>query len=263
MKMKAILVTGASSGIGKEFARQFAYRGYDLLLVARRQEELAKIKEEFIEEYKVKVEYLACDIAKDPKAVYDHCKQNDIDVSVLINNAGYGDYTSFMNADLDKLEGMIDLNNKALVALTYYFLPEMKKQGYGHIINVGSVASFMPGPYMAVYYATKAFVMSFSMALREELKNDGIKVSVLCPGPVRSDFWKVADADNTAMNTSRFSRSAIDAAKSGYSLFETGKAYVVDGSLNKVLVGFARHLPLELCARLVGEVQKRVKGKAD
>jgi short-subunit dehydrogenase len=261
--MNVILVTGASGGIGKEFARQFAYRGYDLFLVARRKEELEKIKEEFEEEYKIHVSVMACDIAKDPKSVYDYCKENDLQVSVLINNAGYGDYTSFMNADLDKLQGMIDLNNKALVSLTYYFLKDMKENGYGHIINVGSVASFLPGPYMAVYYATKAFVLSFSMALREELRKENIKVSVLCPGPVKSDFWKVADGDKTAMNTSMFSRMTTDAAKSGYSLFETGKAYVVDGGLNKAMIAVARHLPLELCARLVGTIQKRVKGKAE
>jgi len=261
--MRVVLVTGASGGIGKEFVRQFAYRGYDLFLVARREEELKKIKEEFVEEYKVNVEYLACDIAKDPDRVYEYSKEKGFHVAVLVNNAGYGDYTSFINADLEKLQGMIDLNDKALVTLTYRFLKEMKKDGYGHIINVGSVASFMPGPYMAVYYATKAFVMSFSMALREELRGENIKVSVLCPGPVRSDFWKVADADKTAMNTSRFSRSTIDAAKSGYSLFESGKAYVVDGELNKALVFAARHLPLEICARLVGKIQKSVKGKAE
>ena len=125
------------------------------------------------------MEILACDLVKDPKAVYDYCHEKGIEVSVLVNNAGYGDYKKFVDADLDKLLGMIDLNNKALVALTHYFVKDMKEMGYGHIINVGSVASFMPGPYMAVYYASKAFVMSFSLALREELKKDSIKVSVL------------------------------------------------------------------------------------
>ena len=260
--MKVILVTGASSGIGKEFARQFAYRGYNLFLVARREELLKQIKEEFEEEYEVSVYYLACDIAKDPKQVYDVCKERGHEVTVLINNAGFGDYLSFVNADLKKLQDMVDLNAKALMSLTYYFVKDMKENGYGHIINTGSVASFMPGPYMAVYYATKAFVMSFSMALREELKEYNIKVSVLCPGPTKSDFWNVADAGNTAMNTSVFSRTVTDVAKTGYSLFESGKAYAIDGFLNKTLIAFARHLPLEYCARAVGFVQRKVKGKA-
>ena len=261
--MRTVLVTGASGGIGKEFARQFAYRGYNVLLVARREEVLKQIKEEFEEEYKVNVQYFACDIAKDPKAVYDFCKEHDLDVSVLVNNAGYGDYKSFVNADLDKLLAMIDLNNKALVSLSHYFIPEMKRIGYGHIINLGSVASFMPGPYMAVYYATKAFVMSFSLALREELEKDDIKVSVLCPGPVSSDFWKRADGADSLMEKSAFSRTATDAAVTGYSLFESGKAYAIDGGFNHLLVSCARMLPLELAARAVGFVQKKVKGKAD
>lgn len=261
--MRTVLVTGASGGIGKEFARQFAYRGYNVVLVARREELLKQIRDEFEEEYKVNVEYLACDIAKDPEAVYRFCKEKGLDVTVLVNNAGYGDYTSFANADLDKLLGMIDLNDRALVALTHYFVKDMKKFGYGQIINVGSVASFMPGPYMAVYYASKAFVMSFSMALREELKNDSIKVSVLCPGPVSSGFWDVADAGNTAMNRSPFTRTPTQAAVTGYSLFESGRAYAVDGRLNRFMVTLARHLPLEVAARAVGFVQKKVKGKAD
>ena len=261
--MKTVLITGASGGIGKELARQFAYHGYNVCLVARREEQLKQIKEEFTDEYKVEVNYLTCDITKDPEAVYKFCHENDLEVSVLVNNAGYGDYKNFMSGDLEKLEGMIDLNNKALVALTYYFLKDMKKQGYGQIINVGSVASFMPGPYMAVYYATKSFVMSFSMALREELRKDNIKVSVLCPGPTGSDFWKVADGESSKMVDSIFSRTVTQAAVTGYSLFESGKAYAVDGAVNKAMVVFARHLPLELCARLVGMVQSKVKGKAE
>ncbi len=260
--MRTVLVTGASGGIGKEFARQFAYRGYNVVLVARREELLEQIKKEFEEEYKVNVEYLACDIAKNPKAVYDFCREKGLEVTVLVNNAGYGDYTSFVSADLDKLLNMIDLNDKALVALTHYFVKDMKEIGYGQIINVGSVASFMPGPYMAVYYASKAFVMSFSMALREELKGDNIKVSVLCPGPVSSGFWDVADAGNTAMNRSPFTRTPTEAAVTGYSLFESGKPYAVDGGLNRFMVGLVRHLPLEVAARAVGFVQKKVKGKA-
>ncbi len=261
--MKAVLVTGASGGIGKEFARQFAFRGYNLVLVARREEELKQIKKEFEEEYGISAEYFACDLAEDPKAVYDFCKENGIEVSVLINNAGFGDYKAFIDADLDKMMNMIDLNDKALVALSHYFINDMKELGYGHIINVGSVASFMPGPYMAVYYASKAFVMSFSLALREELKNDNIKVSVLCPGPVASDFWNRAQGDHSLVGTSPFTRTPTDAAVSGYSLFESGKAYKIDGMFNQLMIKAVRFLPLELAARTVGFVQKKVKGKAD
>ena len=261
--MKVVLVTGASSGIGKEFARQFAYRGYNLVLVARRKELLEEMKEEFVSEYKVNVDYLACDLTDDPKAVYDFCREKDYDVSVLINNAGYGDYGSFIESDLDKALGMIELNNKALVALTYYFIKDMRNAGYGHVINIGSVASLIPGPYMAVYYATKAFVMSFSMALREELRKDNIKVSVLCPAPTKSDFWKVANGETTSIYNNVFSRTAVDAAKTGYELFTSNRPYAIDGMPYKLAIGLARHLPLELCARAVGFIQSRTKKKKD
>lgn len=261
--MKAVLVTGASSGIGKELARQFAYRGYNLILVARREDLLKQIEEEFIEEYHIEVDHFACDLSKDPKAVYDFCKEKGYTVTVLINNAGYGDYGAFIESDLDKALGMIDLNNKALVSLTYYFVQDMKKNGYGHIINTGSVASFIPGPYMAVYYATKSFVMSFSMALREELRKDGIHVSVLCPAPTKSDFWTRANGETAAVYDNILARTSLDAAKTGYSLFESNKPYAIDGASYKFLIGLARHLPLELCARAVGLVQSKTKKKAN
>ena len=260
--MKAVLVTGASRGIGKEFARQFAYRGYNLVLVARREDLLEQIKAEFEEEYNIEIACLACDIAADPKAVYDFCKDNAYEISVLVNNAGYGDYGDFIDSDIRKLEGMIDLNNTALITLTYHFIKDMKERGYGHVINVGSVASLIPGPHMAVYYATKAFVMSFSMALREELRKDGIKVSVLCPAPTKSDFWNTAEADTSSDFDQRVFRTTTDAAKTGYMLFETNKPYAIDGLAYRIIIGAARHMPLELCARLVGMIQDRTKKKS-
>lgn len=257
--MKYVLITGASSGIGKQLAREFAKKGHNLLLTARREELLKELKEELEKEYACNVLYYPCDIAKDPKALYDYCHDNHLSVSVLVNNAGYGDYGAFLDADLDKLLDMIELNNKALVALTYYFLPQMKEEGQGHILNTGSVASFIPGPYMAVYYATKAFVLSFSMALREELKDDNIHVSVLCPAPTKSDFWKVAGGETTAVYNNIFARTAQNAAKTGYELYESEKPYAIDGMAYKVLIGIARHLPLELAARSVGFLQSKTK----
>ena len=259
--MKVVLVTGASSGIGKEFARQFAYRGYNLVLVARRQDLLEEIQNEFVKEYNINIDYLSCDLSENPKQVYDFCKEKNYEVTVLVNNAGYGDYGTFIESDIDKTLGMIDLNNKALVALTYYFIKDMKQLGFGHVINVGSVASFMPGPYMAVYYATKAFVMSFSMALREELRKDNIKVSVLCPAPTKSDFWKVANGETTSVYDNMFARTITDAAKTGYELFETNKAYAIDGYPYKLMISLVRLMPLELSARLMGYLQSKTKKK--
>ena len=259
--MKYVLITGASSGIGKEFAKQFAKHGYNLLLVARRLELLQSLKEELLKEYNCNVEILAKDICEDCKAVYDYCVNNDFKISVLVNNAGFGDYGRFIDSDIDKYMEMIELNNKALVALTYYFIKDMKESGYGHIINVGSVASFMPGPYMAVYYATKAFVLSFSLALREELKNDNIHVSVLCPAPTKTDFWKVANGETTSVYDNIFSRSPEDAAKTGYDMFEKNKAYAIDGLAYKFMIGIVRYMPLELAARTLGYIQSKTKDK--
>lgn len=259
--MKYVLITGASSGIGKEFALQYAMHGYNLILVARRKELLNELKDEIINNYNCNVEVFACDISLNPKAVYDFCIENNYQVSVLVNNAGYGDYGRFDEADIDKLLAMIELNNKALVALTYYFIPMMKKDNYGHIINTGSVASFMPGPYMAVYYATKAFVMSFSLALREELKLDNINVSVLCPAPTKTDFWTVANGETTAVYDNVFARTSKDAAKTGFDMFSENKAYAIDGITYKILIGLIRHMPLELVAKYLGKIQAKTKKK--
>ena len=259
--MKTVLITGASSGIGKEFALQFAEHGYDLVLVARRKKLLDEVKKEINEKYHVSIDTYACDVAKDPKAVYDYCHTKNKRIDVLVNNAGYGDYGKFIESDLDKALGMIELNNKALVALTYYFIKDMKFNGYGHIVNTGSVASFIPGPYMAVYYATKSFVMSFSMALREELRNDNIRVSVLCPAPTKSAFWNVANGETTAVYDNIFARTTKQAAETGYKMFEENKPYAIDGVPYKLLIGAARHLPLEACSRLVGFVQLKTKEK--
>ena len=259
--MKYVLITGASSGIGKELAKQFAKNGYNLLLVARRKELLDSLKEELLNEYSCNVEVLAMDVSENPKAIYDYCIENNLKISVLINNAGFGDYGKFMDSDLDKYMEMIELNNKSLVALTYHFLKDMKEYGYGHIINVGSVASFMPGPYMAVYYATKAFVMSFSLALREELKNDNIHVSVLCPAPTKTDFWKVANGETTSVYDNLFARTAADAADTGFKMFRQNKAFAIDGLAYKVMIGIVRYMPLELAARTIGYLQGKTKNR--
>lgn len=259
--MKTVLITGASSGIGKELARIYAVKGYNEVLVARRQDLLKQVQDELTSQYHVDVKYFVCDLSKNPKEVYDYCISNNIKIDVLVNNAGYGNYGKFIDADLDKTLGMIELNNKSLVALTYYFVKEMKENGGGHILNVGSVASFVPGPYMAVYYATKSFVLSFSAAIRQELKNDNIKVSVLCPAPTKSNFWQTAGSTTTAVYDNIFARTSEDAAKTGYNVMKNNKLYSIDGIPYKILIGIARILPVEFVAKVIGFIQSKTKEK--
>lgn len=259
--MKTVLITGASSGIGKELARLYAIKGYNEVLVARREELLKSIQAELTKSYNVDVKYYVCDLAKNPKDAYDYCVNNNIKIDILVNNAGYGDYCRFIDADIDKTLGMIDLNNKALVALTYYFIKDMKANGKGQILNVGSVASFMPGPYMAVYYATKSFVLSFSAAIREELRKEHIKVSVLCPAPTKSPFWDVAGSTTTAVYNNVFARTSTQAAQTGIDVVNKNKLYSVDGVIYKLLVGFVRHMPIALSAKVVSIIQSKTKEK--
>ena len=257
--MKTVLITGASSGIGKEFALKFAKKGYNLVLVSRRRNLLTKLKKEINNE-NINIDCYACDLTVNPKAVYDYCKKKKIQVDVLVNNAGFGEYGKFIDCNINEAKQMIDLNDKALVELTYYFIKDMKDNGYGHIINTASVASFVPGPYMAVYYASKAFVLSFSLALRQELKQDNIRVSTLCPGNTDTDFWKVAKVDNSKNS---FTRTSEQAATTGMKMFEDNGAYAVDGLLNKLAVGIVRHLPLEFTSKVINYIQKNMKEKKD
>lgn len=261
--MRRVLITGASSGIGKEFAHSFGSRGFDLVLTARSEDALKQLKDELIDEYHIAVDYVCADLLSEEGAdsVYRYCKDNDISVAVLVNNAGFGDYGVFMDCDIEKQLKMIDLNCKALIHMTYLFLPDMKEKGYGKILNVGSIASFMPGPYMSVYYATKAFVLSFSLALREELRDHNIGVVTLCPGPTNTSFAKNAEATNAKVFDKLFGRDPQKVAEYGYKLFAENKAYGVEGLLNKTGAFFGRLLPPALAAKAVAYVQSKSRNK--
>ncbi|MBQ1509186.1 MAG: SDR family oxidoreductase [Erysipelotrichaceae bacterium] len=261
--MTSVLITGATGGIGREFARSFGSRGFDLVLVGRNGDTLEELKGELLKEYAIDVAVVAADLSKEngPEEVYEACHRLGISVAVLVNNAGFGDYGPFIDSDLGKQRTMIDLNCKSLVSLTYLFLQDMKENGYGRIINVGSIASFMPGPQMSVYYATKSFVLSFSMALREELKDTGISVTTLCPGPTRTGFAKQAQATEAQVFSRLVTRDPQSVAEYGYKLFAEDKAYGVEGFFNKAGALISRHLPLSLSTRIVGLVQSMTRKK--
>ena len=258
--MNYILITGAGSGLGREFAKSFAERGFNLLLVSRNTGKLEEVKSEILKEKQVNIICLGVDLSKEDgsQEIYDYCKKNSLNVIVLVNNAGYGDYGELAEGDIATYKNMLDLNDKALMTLTYLFLQDMKKDRFGHIINVASIAGFMPGPYMAVYYASKAFVLSFSLAIKEELKPYSIKVTTLCPGPVRTSFWERAGVKMSGFKDSWLARDAKNVARTLMKAFDSGKGLVIDGFINKAAVFGANMLGKERLAETVGKAQKKL-----
>lgn len=187
------LITGASSGIGRDMARVLAKKGYDLVLVARNAETLKQLAEELKEKQQIKIETIAMDLS-----IIENCKElhkKVKDVDILINNAGFGDCGNFTKTSLEKEISMINTNIVAYHILMKLYLIDMKAKGSGKILNVASIAGFMPGPLMSTYYATKAYIVRISESIREELKKEKSKVqiSILCPGPVSTNFNKVAN----------------------------------------------------------------------
>lgn len=218
--MKA-LITGASSGIGRDMARYLSKLGYDLVIVARRKELLEELKKDL--STNVKVECL--DISQQENCIKLFEQNKDVDI--LINNAGFGDFGKFSETDLEKELSMIDTNIKSLHILTKLYLQEMKNKDSGHILNVASIAGFMSGPLMATYYATKNYVVSLTKAISKELKKDksNVKISVLCPGPVNTNFDNVANVKFSlkGLSSEYVARYAIDKMLKGKEVIIPGK----------------------------------------
>lgn len=247
--MKA-LITGASSGIGLDMARYLATLGYDLILVARDKERLQKLQEELSVEVKIIIADLS-DMNK-VKEVYVLTKNDNIDI--LINNAGFGDCGLFDETDLNKELNMIDLNIKAVHMLTKLFLKDMKKRDSGHILNVSSSSAYMPGPLMATYYSTKAYVLRLTTSIYEELrrKKSKVRVSCLCPGPVATNFNKVANVKFAVkpLSSEFVAKYAIDQSLNG-------KLIIIPGFKMKCACFFSRFLSNKFLARITYRIQKR------
>jgi short-subunit dehydrogenase len=241
---ETVLITGASSGIGLELAKCFAADGCRLILVARNRDALEKLAEELRLKNKIEVIVLPADLSlpETPKRIFEKLSAQKIFVDVLVNNAGFGTHSAFVETSLPRQLEMLQVNITALTELTGLFLPGMIQRKRGGILNVGSVAGFQPGPNMAVYFATKAFVLSFTEALAEELSGTGLKVSVLCPGPTESNFGNVARGEKVRqVNTSKMSAETV--AIYGYRAFRNGKITAVPGLQNKIFVFLNRILP--------------------
>ena len=241
---KMALVTGASAGIGRALARLAAKDGHDLVLVARRRDRLEELSAELTAAHGVQVTVIAADLSAHaaPAAIAERLRSDGKHVDFLINNAGFGSCGPFSQAVLDREVEMIHLNIRALVQLTHLFLPEMLARRSGRILNVASVAGFVPGPYMATYYASKAFVLSFTEALSAELLGTGVTITASCPGPTATEFGSVAGNDKTKL----FQGNVADAASvalHAYRAMSAGNVVAIPGLMNKLIVQSTRVSP--------------------
>ena len=259
MKDKTALITGASSGIGLELARIHAAKKGNLVLVARRENKLNELKLELEEKHSISIEVLAIDLAKDGAVteVYEILKEKNITVDYLINNAGFGDYGFFHETSWNKEAAMIDLNIKALTHLTKLFVKGMVERGSGKIMNVASTAAFQPGPLMAIYYASKHYVLAFSEAIANELKGTGVTVTALCPGPTQSEFSDTANLNESKLFERVKIASSATVAQYGYKQMIAGKTVSIQGFMNRIMAASNRFVPRKLSAGVVRKMQER------
>ena len=259
MKRRA-LITGATSGIGLELAKVSAAKGNDLVLVARREQELNTIAQELSSNHGVHVATIAADLVEPHAArtVFNQVQHQGLDIDILINNAGYGLYGAFLETDAEAEAGMIQLNMVALTQLSKLFLPAMVQRSWGRILNVASTAAFMPGPLMAVYYATKAYVLSLSEALNEELKHTGVHVTALCPGPTRTGFQSSANMEASKLVQGKI-MDATKVAEAGYAAMLAGDPLIIPGAVNKIQAFAPRILPRRMVPATVRRAQERVE----
>jgi uncharacterized protein len=256
--MPTALITGASSGIGLELASLAAQEGHDLILVARQRERLESIGRGLAEEYGVRVSVLDKDLADpaSPAEIGRALAERGIAIDVLVNNAGLGVYGFFAKTSLDRELETIQVNVVALTHLTKLLLPGMLERRRGRILNVASTAAFQPGPIMAVYYASKAYVLSFSEALANEVAGTGVTVTSLCPGPTRTEFeGRAGSPAEIAVRKKAFLMSASEVARHGWRGMKAGKRVVIPGFANRLLVQAERITP----RRLVTAMSRRIR----
>ncbi|MGE5398825.1 MAG: SDR family NAD(P)-dependent oxidoreductase [Ignavibacteriales bacterium] len=259
--MDTALITGASGGIGFELAGVMAREGYNLVLAARNEKELMRLKNELESRYGVSVRIFAKDLSViDPVyEIFNALKSEGIIIDVLVNNAGFGDYGPFIKSDPDTDLRMIGLNVTTLVLLTRLFAEDMAKRRHGRILNVASTAAFQPGPLMAVYYASKAFVLSFSEAIANELKDKNVTVTALCPGPTVSGFQKAAHLEGTRLFKERKLPDSKEVAEFGYNAMMKGKTVAIHGILNSFVANVVRFFPRNLVTSATRSIQEKTK----
>ena len=258
--MKTALVTGASSGIGAEFARQLAAKKIDLVLVARSEDKLQELAGQLQSEQGIQTYVISQDLTA-PQAgatIFEKIQDRGLRIDLLVNNAGFGDYGHFSDRSLEKQLTMIQLNIKVLVELTGLFLPAMKQQGEGGIINISSIAGFQPIPKMSVYAATKAFVLNFTEALWAENKDTGVKILAVCPGPTESQFFQAAEFPISSMQENnkgvKIASNTVVVAEALKALQNQQSNVVTGGWLNQFIVNLPRFLPRDILVRQLAKI---------
>ncbi len=246
------LITGATSGIGLEMAKIFAQNKINLLLVARNENKLKILADELQRTNGIQVKVIAknLSVAESAKDIYEYCKNASIQVKYLVNNAGFGDYGAFYKLDLERQIQMINLNIITLTSLTHLFLPEMLRKKSGKVLNVASIAAVLPGPLMAVYYATKAYVLHFSEAIANELSETGVTVTCLCPGGTETNFFKEANAGESSFAKGKTFVSPQKVAKYGFESMMKGKQVAIHGMMNYLMVNSVRFFPRNMVTKV-------------
>lgn len=258
IKASAVLITGGSSGIGRELARLFAADGRPLVLVARGTSGLAQAAAELRQAHQADVTTIPADLSVPAEIdrLAERLRAGGIEIEVLVNNAGFGGGGPFARRKLADELGMIAVNVSAVTHLTRLLLPAMLERRRGRILNVGSTAGFQPGPYMAVYYATKAYLLSFSEALAEELQGSGVTVTTLCPGPTETGFAERAGILSARLFRSATVMSAAQVARAGHDAVLRGDRIVIPGAVNKAVGQAGRLLPRRLLARMAARLNR-------
>jgi uncharacterized protein len=258
---KTALITGASSGIGYELAKLFAKDHYNLVLVARNRPRLEQVADELQRQFGITVKTFALDLTDPnaPQTLFTQLQSADIAVDILVNNAGYGRFGEFADVPVEESLGQIQLNITALTGLTRLFLGPMLQRRSGRIMNVASTAGFQPGPLMAVYYATKAYVISFSEALANELADKGITVTCFCPGATATDFAGRAGNDQSRLFKKLRPMDAKTVARTGYHALLKGKTLVIPGFRNWLVAESVRISPRKMVTAISRWVSERVE----
>ena len=257
--MATALITGASSGIGLDLTRLFAADRHDLVLVARSEAKLRETAAALEKEFGIRATVIAADLSRPeaPRQIADALRAQSIEIEMLVNNAGYGLAGAFAETDGQTELDMLQVNVVALTHLTKLLLPPMVARKRGRIMNVASTAAFQPGPYMAVYYATKAYVLSFSEALSEETSGTGVSITALCPGPTLTNFAEAADMTKTRLFRSGNVMTSAKVAKIGYDAMRKGKRVVIAGAMNNLLAQSVRISPRALVTKVTRALQER------